>query len=188
MQIKKDQHVVLTPAEETIAQLCGFYDKVEVVRCGKSFGCPSEQEDISNVKPERRNSFSDATSFQSRTEDESLAQLCGSYEIVDVGEQQSTTGHDQSKKASKDSPNKAKREQSTDLDEDLAVRSRKRSRYTDSLEELCGAQNALMTRVADSLDAIRSTMAEQTNVMLQHFKRMEEIELKKLEALKCFKK
>lgn len=186
MQIKNqpNQHVVLNPAEESIAHLCGLYDKVEIISCGKSSGYPSEQDDISNVKLERRSS-------QSRTEDESLADLCGSYEIVDVGAgQQSPTRLQQSKptinvNADKD---KVKRKHSADLDADFADRNRRRSRYTDSLEDICGAQNALMTRVADSLDAMRSTMAEQTNTMLQHFKRMEEIELKKLEVLKFLKK
>ncbi|KAL7723250.1 hypothetical protein ACLKA6_008712 [Drosophila palustris] len=52
-----------------------------------------------------------------------------------------------------------------------------------NLEEICGASNRLMERVVDSLDAIRSNMAAQTLLMEQHFKTMEEIERKKLEAL-----
>lgn len=178
--------MVLTPAEETIAQLCGFYDKVEVVRCGKSFGYPSEHDDMPKARPERRYSFSGAPSLQP-TED-TLAQLCGSYEIVDVYEQNNSTSMDLPKKSMKNNADKAKCDQSADLDDDVMDKNRKRNRHTENLEELCSAQNALMTRVADSLDAIRSNMAEQTNVMLQHFKRMEEIELKKLEAIKCFKK
>lgn len=177
MQIKNDQPVALNPAEKSIAELCGFYNKAEIIR--KSTRYPREQDDKSNVKINLRNFLSGASSSQIKTE------------IVNVAaKQKSSTRPDQPKKTIKANANKGKLKgkRSADLDADLPDGKRKRSRYTNSLEDNCGASNSLMTRVADSLDAMRLTMEEQKNAMLQHFKRIEEIELKKLEALKTAKK
>lgn len=177
LQIKNDQPVALNPAEKSIAELCGFYNKAEIIR--KSTRYPREQDDKSNVKINLRNFLSGASSSQIKTE------------IVNVAaKQKSSTRPDQPKKTIKANANKGKLKgkRSADLDADLPDGKRKRSRYTNSLEDNCGASNSLMTRVADSLDAMRLTMEEQKNAMLQHFKRIEEIELKKLEALKTAKK
>ncbi|TDG44859.1 hypothetical protein AWZ03_008667 [Drosophila navojoa] len=186
LQIKNDKRVALSPAEESIAQLCGFDENVEIIHYRNSSRYPSDQNYISNVNFERRHSLSGASSCQSRTEDESLAKVCESYEIVNVesGEQSPTRFYQFEPTINVNEDNaEFKREHSSDSDDYLED-----SHYTDGLENLRGAQNALMTRVADSIDAMRSTIAEQTNAMLQHFKRMEEIELKKLEILKCLKK
>ncbi|EDW02869.1 GH10805 [Drosophila grimshawi] len=173
------QSVFLTPDEESIAQLCGFYDNVEIVQCDKFFGCSKDNEKRKSHAESRNSSKVESNSPPS---EEAMSELCGFYESGDDAE------HKTNIKMPKQSSTNYNADKFADFDPDIFARNRKRPREAECLQEFCSTQNDLMTRVADTLDAIRCNMAEQTSVMQQHFKRMEEIELRKLEAMKSFRK
>ncbi|KAL7723115.1 hypothetical protein ACLKA6_003085, partial [Drosophila palustris] len=122
--------------------------------------------------------------------EQTVATLCGLYKMIegDVARAFGVPDTDDAKsplfssigtkRPAEDAPEALASSPSTE-----SAAKRVRRAPVNNLEEICGASNRLMERLVDSLDAIRSNMAAQTLLMEQHFKTMEEIERKKLEAL-----